>query len=72
MSNGRLLAALLIGTGLIGSLVSGAAFYTHLLAVGLILLIGAWLWVAILARSLHLTRKPQAWLWCLPDLCQPL
>lgn len=59
MSNGRLLAALLIGTGLIGSLVSGAAFYTHLLAVGLILLIGAWLWVTILSRSLHLTRKPE-------------
>ncbi len=58
MSAGRLVVALLIGAGLIGSLVSGAAFYSHLLFVGLILLVGSWLWVTVLVRSVRLVRKP--------------
>jgi uncharacterized protein (DUF58 family) len=58
MSNGRLLVGLLIVTGLIGSLISGTAFYTHLLSVGAILVVGAWIWVTVLARSILLTRKP--------------
>ncbi len=58
MNPGRLLVALLIITGLIGSLVSGTAFYTRLLVVGLLLLIGAWIWVTVVARSMRLTRIP--------------
>lgn len=58
MNAGRLLVALLILTGLIGSLVSGAAFYTHLLATGLILVVGAGLWVQVLRRSVQVRRVP--------------
>ncbi len=58
MSAGRVLVALLIVTGLVGSLVSGAAFYTHLLVVGVILVVGAWAWVQLVARGLRLSRTP--------------
>ncbi len=61
MNVGRVLVVLLIITGLIGTLVSGAAFYSHLLSLGLILLVGAWLWVTLVARSLRLTRNPDFW-----------
>ena len=42
MNPGRILIALLILGGLIGSLAGGPAFYSHLLYLGLLLLIGAW------------------------------
>jgi uncharacterized protein (DUF58 family) len=58
MRAGRVLVALLIATGLIGSLVSGAAFYTHLLVAGLLLVVGAWIWVTVLTRSLRVNRRP--------------
>jgi uncharacterized protein (DUF58 family) len=58
MNNGRLLVALMIAVGLVGSVISGAAFYTHLLVTGLIVLIGSWIWVRVVARSLRLSRKP--------------
>ncbi len=58
MNPGRLLVGLLIATGLAGSLISGAAFYTHLLVLGLLLVIGAWVWVRVVARSIRVTRKP--------------
>lgn len=57
MNIGRVLVALLIVAGLVGSFVTGAAFYSHLLYLGLILLIGAWLWVTIVSRSLRLNRQ---------------
>jgi uncharacterized protein (DUF58 family) len=59
MNVGRVLVALIIVTGSIGSLISGAVFYSHLLYLGLILLIGAWVWVRVVARSLHLSRTPE-------------
>ena len=59
MNIGRVLVALLILTGSLGSLISGADFYSHLLYLGLILLIGAWVWVRIIVRSLHLSRTPE-------------
>jgi uncharacterized protein (DUF58 family) len=59
MNVGRALVGLLIGAGLIGSLVSGAAFYSHLLYLGLILISGAWLWVNVVARSLRLNRQAE-------------
>ncbi|HEX8993576.1 MAG TPA: DUF58 domain-containing protein [Anaerolineales bacterium] len=58
MNAGRLLVGLLIITGLIGSLVSGAAFYTHLLVVGLILVVGAGIWVQVLKGSVLVRRVP--------------
>ncbi len=61
MNIGRVLVALLILTGAAGSLINGAAFYSHLLYLGLILLIGAWVWVTVVARSLHLSREPESW-----------
>ena len=59
MKIGRILVALLILTGAIGSLISGADFYSHLLYLGLMLIIGAWVWVTVVARSLHLSREPE-------------
>ncbi len=56
MNVGRIIVALLIVAGLFGSFVTGAAFYSHLLYLGLILLIGAWIWVGAVARSLRLKR----------------
>lgn len=58
MSFGRVFVGLLILTGLAGSLISGDAFYAHLMYLGLIVLVGAWLWSALLTRSLHFARKP--------------
>src|SRR5512140_2939285 len=58
MNSGRLVVALLIVTGLIGAFISGAAFYTHLLVAGVILLIGSWFWVKLVTRSIRLARKP--------------
>ncbi len=59
MNVGRTLVGLLIGAGLIGSLVSGAAFYSHLLYLGLILICSAWLWVTVVARGLRLGRQAE-------------
>ncbi len=57
MRAGRIFLAFLIGVGLLGTLVSGAGFYTRLLVLGLLLLIVDWLWVVAVVRSLHLVRK---------------
>ena len=56
MNIGRTVIALLIFTGLAGSLINGSAYYSHLLSLGLILVFGAWVWVTSVARSLHLSR----------------
>jgi uncharacterized protein (DUF58 family) len=56
---GRSLVALIIVIGLAGSLITGAAFYSRMLYLGLIILIGAWIWVTIVARSLRLSRTPE-------------
>ena len=58
MNPGRLLVALLIVTGLVGALISGAAFYTHLFVLGLLLVAASWLWVRVVARSIRVSRKP--------------
>src|SRR5258708_23260987 len=57
MNVGRFLIAILILTGLIGSLITGAAFYSHILYLGLLLVAAAWVWVRILARSLRFARQ---------------
>jgi uncharacterized protein (DUF58 family) len=60
MTPGRVLVFLLIVGGLLGSLISGSAFYSRLLYLGLLLFIGAWLWTWLVARSLHVERKADA------------
>ena len=60
MNPGRVLVALMILGGLAGSLAGGAAFYSHLLYLGLLLLIGAWAWTFFVARSLHIERFSDA------------
>lgn len=59
MNFGRVLVALIIFTGAAGALINGADFFSHLLYLGLILFAGAWLWVRIVSRSLHLSRTPE-------------
>ena len=56
MNAGRVIIALLIFTGLFGTVVTGAEFYSHILGLGLLLRVGAWIWVRVGARSLRLTR----------------
>ncbi len=60
MNPGRVLVALMILGGLAGLLAGGAAFYSHMLYLGLLLLIGAWLWTFLVARSLHIERISDA------------
>ena len=50
----------MILSGLIGSLAGGLAFYSHMLYVGLLLLLGAWLWTFLVARSFHVERNSDA------------
>ena len=59
MNIGRSLVALIIVIGLAGSLITGAAFYSRMLYLGLIILIGAWIWVTIVARSLRVSRTSE-------------
>ena len=60
MNAGRVLVALLILCGLIGSLAGRSAFYSHMLYLGLLLLISAWAWTFLVARSLHIERFSDA------------
>ena len=61
MNAGRVLVAFIILGGLVGSLAGGPAFYSHMLYLGLLLLIGAWLWTFLVARSLRIERISDAW-----------
>jgi uncharacterized protein (DUF58 family) len=61
MNIGRILVAILILTGSVGSLINGSAFYSRLLYLGILLLIVAYIWVSVVARSLHLRRVPEFW-----------
>ncbi len=57
MKDARALVALMILAGLIGWLISGSALYSRLAYVGLLLLIGMWLWTGVLARALRVDRQ---------------
>jgi len=61
MNAGRTMIVLLIIVGLVGSVLGNLAFYSRLLYLGLVLAVGARLWVTIVARSLRLTRRPEYW-----------
>jgi uncharacterized protein (DUF58 family) len=58
VNTGRGLVALLILVGAAGAAITGASFYSHLLYLGLILLILSWISVRWVARSLRFTRRP--------------
>ncbi len=58
MNAGRVVVAVLIATGAIGAVVLGNSFFSRLLFLGIILLVGAWIWAQALARSLQLSREP--------------
>jgi uncharacterized protein (DUF58 family) len=60
MNPGRVLVVLMILGGLAGALAGGAAFYSHLLYLGLLLWIGSWLWTFFVARSLRIERFSDA------------
>ena len=60
MKPSRVLVALMILGGLTGSLAGGPAFYSHMLYLGLLLLIGSWLWTFFVARSLCIERFSEA------------
>jgi uncharacterized protein (DUF58 family) len=57
MKDARTLVALMIAGGVIGWLVSGSALYSRLAYVGLLLLIGMWLWTGLLVRSMRVRRQ---------------
>ncbi|MFH1183508.1 MAG: DUF58 domain-containing protein [Chloroflexota bacterium] len=58
MNAGRGLVLLLVFVGAAGAAISGAAFYSHLLYLGLILAATSWLSVRMVARALRMTRRP--------------
>ena len=60
MTPSRILIALMILAGLAGMLVGGPPFYAHILYLGLLLAIGAWLWTFFVARSLRVERNSDA------------
>lgn len=59
MNVGRGAVALILLTGLLGSWITGAAFYTRLLMLALLLSAGSWLWVRLAAHSLRFQRRAE-------------
>ena len=57
MRDARLLAALMVGGGLIGWLISGSAAYSRLAYAGLLLALGMWLWTGLVLRALRVDRQ---------------
>jgi uncharacterized protein (DUF58 family) len=61
MTLGRVVVVLLVVVGAAGTAIGGASFYPHMLYLGLVLAIGARLWVSVLARSIRMSRRPDFW-----------
>ncbi len=61
MNAGRIFVGLLVAGGVIGSVFSGADFYSHMIVLGVLLALGAWIWVSVVARSTRLSRRPDFW-----------
>lgn len=59
MNVARPLVILLVVVGLLGRWLSSASFYTHLLYLGVMLSVGAGLWVGMVARSIRVSRRPE-------------
>jgi uncharacterized protein (DUF58 family) len=56
MRAGRILVALLFVTGLVGGMVTGAAIYSRLLYLSILLGVGSWVWTRWAASGLRLNR----------------
>lgn len=61
MNPGRIFVGLLIAAGILGTVTSGADFYAHMIILGVLLTVGARIWVSVVARSIRLTRVPDFW-----------
>ena len=57
MKSGRSFVALLLGIGAVGALVTGAAIYSRFLYLGILLLVGFWVWTRWVAGSLRVLRS---------------
>ncbi|MEW6242645.1 MAG: hypothetical protein AB1564_17730, partial [Chloroflexota bacterium] len=57
MTGGRVLAAVLFAAGLIGSLVTGAALYSRILYLGILLVLSALLWTRLSLVGLTVHRR---------------
>ncbi len=57
MKSGRIFVALLLLTGAIGALITGADIYSRFLYLGGLLVIGGWSWTNWIARGLKLSRS---------------
>ncbi len=59
MSIGRFFVALVISAGIVGTALGGGDFYAHMVVLGLLLVVGAWIWVSTVARSIQFKRQPE-------------
>jgi uncharacterized protein (DUF58 family) len=61
MKIARQVVAVLALAGIAGTLLGGGTFYARLTYVAIIVTIGAWVWVRVVARSITMTRRPDFW-----------
>jgi uncharacterized protein (DUF58 family) len=57
MNSGRIFIALLLLAGAAGALVTGADIYSRFLYLGVLLVVGSWVWTFWVARGLRLSRN---------------
>jgi uncharacterized protein (DUF58 family) len=57
MKSGRIFVALLLLVGTIGALATGADIYSRFLYLGVLLVVGCWVWTQWVARGLRLSRS---------------
>lgn len=57
MRSGRILIALLLIVGIVGTMVTGATVYSRFLYLGILLGVGAWVWTRWVASGLRLKRN---------------
>lgn len=57
MKAGRTFVAILVLVGLWGVVISGAAIYSRLLYLGILLSVGSWWWTFLIGRSLQFHRS---------------
>jgi uncharacterized protein (DUF58 family) len=57
MKSGRILVALLLVTGIIGAILTGAKIYSRFLYLGVLLGLGGWLWTLWVANGMRLQRS---------------
>ncbi len=57
MNPARLILVLILLIGLLGGLVNGAAIYSKLIYVGIVLALGTWVWAQMVSRALFIKRN---------------